>query len=275
MQFLKPMNTFPKNNTLISNFGFTLIELIMVIVLLSVIAMVGGSFIAQSFRGFTQSDNRIDIYEEGKIALVRMEREIHNAIPNAFNPATINNDDLQFGMINDLAMQNVFGQYTNNNPNTFIDDRISTLGLGNIISINNLSWAHFNSGTPRLYEITDISHPSGRRMALATNIQDPQPDGRFYAVNRMVRYCLDTTTLRRNTITINNTNYNSGPGFPLGCTGKPIATNVNRILAAKPIFSYQPGTSTNSPLVTIDFRIAPPNGESINFHKEVMIVNVP
>ena len=269
------MKTFFKSNKLKSSFGFTLIELIMVIILISIIGLVGGSFIAQSFRGFSQSENRIDIYEEGKIALVRMEREVHNAIPNAFNPSTIGNDDLQFGMINELAMQNVFGQYTNNNPNTFIDDRITTLVLGSIISINNLSWAHFISGTPRLYLVIDITHPSGRRMNLATTIQDPQSDGRFYAVNSMVRYCLDTNTLRRSSMPINAGNYNASPSFPVGCAGQPIATNVRRTAPAKPIFSYQPGTSTNSPLVTIDFRIAPLNGENINFHKEIMIVNVP
>lgn len=279
MQLLKSMNTF-RHNTSETNGGFTLIELIMVIILLSVIGMLGGNFIAQSFRGFYQSDNRIDIYEEGKMALVRMEREIHNAIPNAFNEIPpFPKDDLQFGMIDEKAMRIVFGQYIDNNPNDFIRDRMSVLNIGTIISVNNLSWSHFTAaGTPRLYEVTDNTHPSGVRMDLeggGRNLQDPLKDGRFYAVNQMVRYCLSGTTLRRNTVDIDNTNYESGLSFPGPCTGQPLATNVFIPPPAIAIFNYHPGTATNSPLVTIDFRIAPPNGESINFHKEIMILNVP
>lgn len=269
MQFLIPMNTLLQTKLLRNSKGFTLIELIMVIILLSIVGMVGGNFIAESFRGFAQSENRIDIYEEGKLSLVRMEREIHNAIPNAFNLASAT--DIQFGMMDERAMRTVFGQYTNNNPKKFIRDRLSALPLNSIISIYNTSWADFTTvNTPRLYEVNLVT---GTKMDIDDSLQDIQagsPNKRYYAVEKGIRYCLDGTTLRRDSEPINGNYQTWYPArFSLPCSGRPLATNVTSLN-----FRYFSGSSTNSPLVSIDLAITR-NGENINFHKEVMIVNVP
>jgi MSHA biogenesis protein MshO len=249
--------------------GFTLVELILVIVLLSIIGLMGADFISQAFKGFADSENRMEIYEEGKIALVRMEREIRNAVPNAFNSASAT--DLQFGMIDETAMFNCFGQYTTNNPQKFIRDRTAPLPVNTILSIYNLSWTHFTAAaTPRLYEVSAVTMPD--EMDLENGLRDIEADSpqkRYYAVDKAVRYCLNGTTLRRDFIEISNANYESGISFDAACSGKPLATGINNLS-----LSYQPGTATNSPLVVITFTIAR-NNDSIQFHKEVLIANVP
>ncbi|MCX5875363.1 MAG: hypothetical protein NT087_03505 [Deltaproteobacteria bacterium] len=43
-----------------------------------------------------------------------------------------------------------------------------------------------------------------------------------------------------------------------------------------PFFTYEPGTSTRNSVVVIHFKIQrPETGETVNFHKEVQIRNVP
>ncbi|MCX5875362.1 MAG: type II secretion system protein [Deltaproteobacteria bacterium] len=106
--------------------GFTLIELIIVIVLLGIVGAMGASFISAAFKGFFDTDVRMEMYEEGKSALVRMEREIHIALPNAVialdktaSPPyddVVNNagfgNAIIFGEIDETKMADVFGQYT-------------------------------------------------------------------------------------------------------------------------------------------------------------------
>lgn len=271
-----PMNCISSYNKILSSRGFTLIEFIMVIVLLSVIGMLGGNFIAQSFKGFAQSENRIEIYEEGKMALARMEREIHNAIPNAFNPASAT--DLQFGMMDEEEMRRcvgadcVFGQYTNNNPTNNIRDRSLAVPASRIVSVYNLNWTTFTvAANLRLYEITSVV--STNRMNITPNIVASSPNKRFYAVDQGVRYCLDGDILRRdsqNIVFSNYTNWLGASNFSLPCVnGMPMARGVTNLA-----FNYLPGTATNSPIITVDFIIAR-NNESLNFHKEIVVLNVP
>jgi len=106
--------------------GFTLIELIIVIVLLGIVGAMGAGFISQAFKGFFDTDVRMEIYEEGKTAMVRMEREIHIALPNAIIALdktalppyddVVNNagfgNAIIFGEIDETKMAGVFGQYT-------------------------------------------------------------------------------------------------------------------------------------------------------------------
>ncbi|MDR9502278.1 MAG: type II secretion system protein, partial [Desulfurivibrionaceae bacterium] len=68
--------------------GFTLIEIITVIVLLGIIGVMGSEVITTSFKGFSETDARMELFEEGKLALMRMEREIHHMVPNAVTVTT-------------------------------------------------------------------------------------------------------------------------------------------------------------------------------------------
>ncbi len=257
--------------------GFTLIELIIVIIVLGVLGTMGANFISQAFKGFAASDARMDIYEEGKTALERMEREIRNAIPNAVNlPAA---SDLQLGIIDEVAMhcstppcntgQYVFGQYTENNPAgmNFIEDQSLALPAGSVLSIYNRNWNDLSNVAPavqRVYTVTSAAVVV--RMNLDRNINAASPFKRFYAVDKAVRYYLDGTTLKRSTAAIN-------PGvaisFPINALGKPLAKNVSGFN-----FSYLPGSLERNALVSIEFTISK-GGESVNFHKEIAIRNVP
>jgi MSHA biogenesis protein MshO len=256
--------------------GFTLIELIIVMVILGILGLLGGAFISKGFQGFKATDNRVAIYEEGKLALVRMEREIHNAVPNAVDSGTLDGDptDLRFGMIDEIAMRNVFGKYTETSPaNTITDETAGLPGPPtiSIISIYNRDWTDF-TGLPlpqrRLYTVTNLV---GAQMTLSKPITPPRssPRQRYYAVDRAVRYYLSGTTLLRSHLAINaeNVNFNTLPVQ----TGYPLARNIQ---PGSLQFSYSPATLTRNAVVTINFDITK-GGEQVSFHKEVHIRNVP
>ncbi|HSR35967.1 MAG TPA: prepilin-type N-terminal cleavage/methylation domain-containing protein, partial [Desulfurivibrionaceae bacterium] len=118
-------------------YGFTLVELIIVIVLLGILGTMSAEFITQAFKGFADTDARTELYEEGQIVLARMERELRITVPNAVQ-VEAGNSAMQFGMIDENAMtcpatadpqDCVFGQYIDNNPagKQFIRDQTNPL----------------------------------------------------------------------------------------------------------------------------------------------------
>jgi prepilin-type N-terminal cleavage/methylation domain-containing protein len=62
-----------------SNKGFTFIEIIVVIVILSIVAAISINFLVSSLRIYTMTVNQKTLFDEGKLALERMCRDIRDA----------------------------------------------------------------------------------------------------------------------------------------------------------------------------------------------------
>ncbi len=63
--------------------GFTLVEMVTVIVLLGIVAAVITPFIANSVRAWQDSEARADLVAKGRLALERLAREVRLAVPNS------------------------------------------------------------------------------------------------------------------------------------------------------------------------------------------------
>lgn len=59
--------------------GFTLIEIIVVIVILAIVSAISIKFVADSLRIYTMTVNQKTLFDEGKLALERMCRDIRDA----------------------------------------------------------------------------------------------------------------------------------------------------------------------------------------------------
>lgn len=248
--------------------GFTLIELIIVIVLLAILGTMGAEFISQAFKGFAASDQRMDIYEEGSLALMRMERELHLAVPNAVWVNVNTGTELRFGMIDEQALTPILGRYQENDPvgTTTLTDPMASPPAGTIISIYNrnyLSDFAGNIATRRLYRVTAPGPP----FILSKLIIAGSPYHRYYPVSQAVRYDLDGTTLWRAAIAITDENVDLST-FP---TGFPL---VSGIKPGTLQFFYSPGTLTRNAVVSVSFTLVR-NDEEAAFHKEIQIRNVP
>jgi len=67
------------------NNGFTLIEMITVIVLLGIMVGILTPFISKAMQAYTHSKARASLVDKGRLALERMAREVHQAVPNSLS----------------------------------------------------------------------------------------------------------------------------------------------------------------------------------------------
>lgn len=63
--------------------GFTLVELVVVIVVSGVLAAVAASFISRPIQGAVEQDARAALVDQADLALRRVAREIHRGLPNS------------------------------------------------------------------------------------------------------------------------------------------------------------------------------------------------
>ncbi len=256
--------------------GFTLIELIIIIVILGIFGTMGADFISKAFKGFQAANSRMEIFEEGKAAMTRMEREINNAIPNAVIVTTVSGgEELRIGVIDDNIMvsDNVTGHYIESPPTNKITDDTGGLEAGVIVSINNTKWDTFASPVTLDRRLYKIIAKTGREMTLDRTIppDSRSPSKRFYAVDKAIRYYYDSASaqLRRSEISINEINIPLDDTAFVAVTGYPLATNVSNL-----IFHYTPGTPSRNSVVTVSFEITK-NNEKIRFNKDLHVRNTP
>ncbi|OGQ87147.1 MAG: hypothetical protein A2512_02015 [Deltaproteobacteria bacterium RIFOXYD12_FULL_56_24] len=254
--------------------GFTMLELIIVIVILGVLGSMGAEFISQAFKGFKETGNRIEMYEEGRLALTRLERELQGAVPNAVDVSSVesgNSNAISFGVINESAMAGVSGRYEEEHPSgqTTLKDISGMLAAQAIVSIYNTSWDAFATAAGNsLYRVTSVDGTT-RVMTLNRAIDRVSPYQRYFVVRpQAVRFVVSGGRIFRETATVN-------PGGALGAFAGRFPL-VDHVVPSDPngYFFYFPGTSTRSSIVVVHFAIDR-DGEVVNFHKEIKIRNVP
>jgi MSHA biogenesis protein MshO len=279
--------------------GFTLIEMIVVIVLTSIIASAVAVFIKLPVQGYVDTARRAEMTDIADTALRRMGRDLRLALPNSVRVtdggATIEilltktggryrsevdsasaGDILDFAVNNDPSFDQ-FGPFATGIGQAIVaGDRVVVYNLG-IPGAD--AYAGENTAT--------ISNPPTGVGALAgenkinfaftlPTLKFPleSPGNRFQVVEGPVSYVCDTTTGRL-------TRY---WGYPiqaaqptavtlptLGGASALLATNVG---AGGCVFGYNPGITARSGLVDLTLIITQAN-ESVRLYHEVHVTNVP
>lgn len=286
--------------------GFTLIELIVVIVLLGIMATGAGMLIKRPVEAYSDQLRRQHLVDAAEMALRKIAGDIRSAVPNSIRIVDNGPSSWALEMVNSVDgaryRDEVGGAVSDDTGvlefNHLFDNQFNILGrLSNLANGDHsgLRVVIYNTGAAALYSnaATNVSpgviSPAGLsidRSGLEDHItlqnvdsaspfrfEFRSPTQRMFVADGPISYLCDGTTgvLQR----FDGYGYQVTQIINAGLF--PVAANAGRVatrLSACDI-DYQPGTPQRSGLVTIALTLTDASGESIRLLHQVHVDNAP
>jgi len=271
------------------NKGFTLIEMITVIVLLGIMAGILTPFIAKAMQAYTHSKARAMLVAKGRLALERLAREVHQAVPNSLSVLSagtgiefarsraggryverFDNFGTEFSRMNRRFRKNA------NLTNLYIVGTSLGFSANDVLVIGNTSPADLQVGN----SATAISGIAATTLATdgittgqilsftGQQFTVESPGKHFSIVDQTVEVGLTGNTLRWFTAT-GLTNYNGTANWS---SGDPALTDGVSAVS----FAYAPGTPQSTGVLRVDLEITDgATGQAIRLYREIHVRNTP
>jgi len=282
-------------------YGFTLIELVVVIVVVGILSALGGLIITNHMEGYVDVSNRAKLVDSAQSALLRMERDIRAALPNSI---VVGTDGDKVTFLHTVAG----GRYRTKCPASSsdcshnqtleinqVDDRFSMIGrlrtnrsgeIPSNVQNGQLVFSNLGNSQADVYShdnnasIIGITAMAGSSVGINASSNFTMSSrnfsnifqynsSRFQIVDSQVCYSWEDGKLLRykNSTTISNRgNVNDCKEWG---TGSLIARHVDNVN-----FEYEPGTDTRSALLTMNATLSK-NGETITLLHQVHVLNTP
>jgi MSHA biogenesis protein MshO len=274
--------------------GFTLIEMITVIVLLGIIAGILTPFIAKAMQAYTHSKARAVLVAKGRLALERLAREVHQAVPNSL--VVLSNSAPGDGI--EFARSRAGGRYVERFDDfgsefSRINRRFrknATLSqlyvvgtslsyvVGDVLVIGNTSPADLQAGNTATSVSGVAATTTGPGNDGTTNGQIlsfagqqflvESPGRHFSIVDQTVEVGLSGSDLRWFTAT-GLTNYNGAVDW--SNSDPSLSDGVTAVT-----FTYVPGNPQSTGVLRVDLEITDATtGQAIRLYREIHVRNTP
>lgn len=275
--------------------GFTLVEMIVVIVLTSIIASAVAVFIKLPIEGYVATARRAEMTDIADTALRRIGRDLRLALPNSVRltdgdttieillsktggryraevDSTSAGDILDFAVNNDSSLDQ-FGAFSTGSGQTIIaGDKLVVYNLG---ITGAQAYAGENTATISGTAAGSLADENKISFTFAVATQKfpfASPGNRFQVIEGPVSYvCAGGQLTRYWGYPIQPTQPDAATLPTLGGSSALLATNVG---PGGCVFDYNPGVTTRSGLVTLTLIITEAN-ESVRLYHEVHVTNVP
>ncbi|MBL4765551.1 MAG: prepilin-type N-terminal cleavage/methylation domain-containing protein [Colwellia sp.] len=271
--------------------GFSLIEIIVVIVILGVLATGISTFISFSTQIYTDATDRDKVVSSSRFAIERLNREIRLAVPNSirvttngftganakqcveFTPIVLSTIYTDIAVIPEPATADI--NVIAFDETLFKDGFNPSLKVGVYILDTN----EFYGGTSgKVFTLQDNAiSTSGNewtiKLASAQTFFADSPTNRLYFFNQSVSYCVQSSQLRR------HQNYTRNADDTPDSDGVLMAENIDMFddslpPVIKPPFKVENATLLRNSMVLVKLTFNP-NNESIVFNNEIQVPNVP
>lgn len=239
--------------------GFTLIEMIVVIVILGVLAAAISTFITLSTQIYKEATARDQLASSARFAIERLNREIRNALPNSLMLTDLD-QCLEFTPIIESTTYTDIPVAPEDASNTvevieFDEDFPGTLNSNWSVVVYPLNANDVYGSNDKVFGISSIGTPGDKRVITLENsvlFAEESPTQRLYFIDAgdVVRYCLQNKSLFRGGILMAEDIHNTNP------------------------FDIQPATLQRNAMVEIHFQFEK-NNEVVTFTNEIQVLNVP
>jgi len=260
--------------------AFSLLELIIVLVLVSILAISLSGLTRDSVSSYIDAKDRSRLGQSSKWIVEKISREVREALPQSVRTGSASS----YYCLEFMAIVNASSYVNLSETGNIISFNAVNYNLlsssANYVAIMPISTSSIYSGGSlgALSSISqDLVDPNQVVIALnaATNFTNRSPQRRFYLLNNPISYCLNDITGKM----YRYSNYTLSASQPLPPTGGSL---VGENLSANPwVFNYLTGTLSRSGLLQINLhsqnrsRNFSGNQESIDLFQEVHVRNVP
>lgn len=254
--------------------GFTLLEMVIVIVLLGIVAVGVTSFLRIGTQAYVDVTNRDKLLSGARFAVERLNREIRNALPNSVR---VNNGTgvqcLEFlpivasSIYTYLPIAPVSGsniQVVPFDDSNLSGDKLSIYPVDELAAYSEL--LTFTAADATTGDIT---------LASAQSFDGKSPTQRVYFVDSPVSYCVrDNAALGQAQLYRHSNNYTANSNNTPSNNGVLMAELLATISSGYSPFNVSAATHLRNAIITTQLKFSV-NGDKINFNNEVQVQNVP
>ena len=276
--------------------GFTLIEIVMVIVIIGIISGMVAVFVVKPVQGYIDAVHRAELTDSADVALRRLTRDVRLALPNSLRVMTSGgNHYIEFimttngGRYRDTSDGSTAGNFLSWTSANLTFDVLGPMPSSPALAVNDYIVV-YNLGTgyapADAYAAADpctncnrakVSGISANVVTLSTNPFAgqspplPSPNARFQIVpggTKAVTYVCPTTTAG-NLSRYANYGFNAAQAVPSG-TPSTLAANATCTV------DYTPTATGRNGLLYIEIKLTDTtNGESVTLFQQIHVDNAP
>lgn len=281
--------------------GFSLIELIVVIVLVGIMATGAGMLISRPIDAYNDQLRRQQLVDSAEMALRKISADIRRALPNSIRLVNNSPDSWALEMMNTVdgaRYRDEAGGAGFNTANEILDfslgdSQFNVLGLLRNLTLGNhpaLRAVIYNTSPAEIYnDAFNNSNPgiitqegltlsvSGNEHHLALDnafqFEFQSPTQRLFIVDGAISYICNNATglLTRLDGYVDQLNQIATvAGFPVAANSGRVATQVSSCG-----IDYQPGTAQRGGLITLDMALTDNANESVRLLHQIHVDNVP
>lgn len=253
------------------NTGFTLIELIAVVVILSIIGALGFGFVASTLESYNTTINRGKLAAKGRAALERMARQIRAAVPNSVR---VNGQCVEFLPV--AGGGNYIGELPDINNGASASATIATathsvdFGTARYVVVGGLLETDIYGSTPG--SLATLSTRSANSLTLsAVKVWERNSiRSRFFLADDPQAFCINGANLEFYESYLEPSSSNGNPIGEASATVSLLSENV----AEDTPFTLSPGSEDRNAVLTINISFTE-GADTIALSHEVFIRNVP
>lgn len=269
--------------------GFTLIELIIVIVIGGIVASMTSSILTLPVKAYVDSARRATLTDVAESSLRRMQRDIRRALPNSIR-ITNAGKTLELLHLVDGGRYRARQDSSTLTPSNILDFTAVDSSAEIIGKLHNLANITADSDRLVVYPIDTSSTYAGINSTVVTastsaslldfnSKQFPfsSPEQRFFIIDTPITYhCALTATAAKDKKLMRYESYSIQslqvipPASPLDVNGAVQANYLNSCH-----FSYHSGSSSRAGLVSLELSFTDDAGESVHLVHQVHVDNQP